>query len=223
MHQPYADLIMIAGIKGSPRTLDTVKEVLWLLGSSRFGESLAGGLELIGRVRPLPRAMPTFASRAASTTATAGATADATAAPMCQENGAKETAAEQEQGVLHGVQRLVSWSPRRGVVLSLPRRALQGWLLTEGRARNKGGGGGGGGGGGLWKPSWVEDGIDVVAPVLPGLHTADSLRGDGGCEGVGIGAGGGDGGNGSKRAPVDDAGGAFSPFSSSSSSSLQEA
>ncbi|CAM9591430.1 unnamed protein product [Pylaiella littoralis] len=202
VHQPYADLIMIASIKGSPRALDTVREVLWLLGSSRFDESLEGGLELIGRVGWGPKATPDAAAAAA--------------APMRQNERKDETATKPERRLLCEVQETVLRSPSRGVVLSLPRRALQGWLLAEGRARNKGGGsgggGGGGGGGGLWTPSWVEDGIDVVPPGLPGLGTVGSLRADG-ANGVGVGVGGGD--DGSERSPFD--AGTFSP------SSLQEA
>lgn len=60
---------------------------------------------------------------------------------------------------------------RRGVVLCLPRRKLQRWILVEGRAWRKRccrDGAVGDGSSKLWSPSWVEDGIDAMPPVLPG-------------------------------------------------------
>lgn len=78
----------------------------------------------------------------------------------------------------------VSGSPNRGVVLCLPRRRLQRWLLTEGRAW-RGRGGGGRDDGNRWSPSWVEDGIDVMPPVLPG-RTNEGGRVEAGADSVGI-------------------------------------
>lgn len=88
-------------------------------------------------------------------------------------------------------------SPKRGVVLCLPRRRLQEWLLAEGRAwkaRHDVSGdssGGSGSRGEPWSPWWVEDGIDTIPPRLPGRA---SERGHGL---VGGGGGGGGGGRGS--------------------------
>lgn len=81
----------------------------------------------------------------------------------------------------------VSGSPRRGVVLCLPRRRLQRWLLTEGRAWREriGDGGGGTGGGKRWSPPWVEDGIDVMPPVLPGRANERGRTGGDGGSGIG--------------------------------------
>ena len=93
-------------------------------------------------------------------------------------------------------------SPKRGVVLCLPRRRLQRWLLAEGRAwkgrhgvggdgsGSSGGGGGGGGSDELWSPWWVEDGIDAIPPRLPGRASGRGRRLAGRSGGGGGGSGG---------------------------------
>lgn len=122
---------MIAGIVASEPVLNTVRGVLWLLGSC-FGDALGGGAELLGRALDRPGTPPT-----------------------------QQSTTPQPQLLVDAAQ--IGGSPRRGVVLSLPRHTLQRWLLTEGRARRRGEGGDTG-----WSPSWLEDGIDVLPPVLPG-------------------------------------------------------
>lgn len=166
MHQPHADLVMIVSVRDNIRAVETAREIFWLLG--RFGGlRFSGGLEVLGRREQRPH----LGGRVVATAAVAPAALGAPAAdPAARRQHEVDTAREQEERLIRGVQET---APKRGVVLSLPRRALQGWLLREGRARNAAGGGGGdGGGGGLWTPSWVEDGIDVVPPDLPGLHAA---------------------------------------------------
>lgn len=166
VHPPHADLVIIASIEGSLRALHTVREILWLLGSDRFDGPLDDDLELLGE----------HGSQSAATTASG------TAFPAAreQDDGHKtKRGSELLRGVKHAMRK-----PKRGVVLCLPRRKLQGWLLREGRARIAGtldndcGGGSGSKNSRLWQPSWVEDGIDVVPPALPGLAPAQD-EGDG--------------------------------------------
>lgn len=86
-----------------------------------------------------------------------------------------------------------SSASRRGVVLCLPRRKLQRWLLVEGRTwrqRCCRGGAVGDESSKLWSPSWVEDGIDAMPPVLPGREDI-KIEGTGrGIGGTGRGIGG---------------------------------
>lgn len=166
---------MIVSVIDNTRALDTVEEIMWLLSvSSRHGPPL-GRLELLGRGETGHLTHP----------------AAAAAATRQWQQGQSETAREQQQSLLHAVRQQQQVQPvsKQGVVLSLPRRALQGWLLREGRAWRKSGGtddgGGGGDAGGLWTPSWVEDGIDVVPPELPGFgmvreNGVDRVSGDSG-------------------------------------------
>lgn len=89
----------------------------------------------------------------------------------------------------------VSSGSRRGVVLCLPRRKLQRWLLVEGRAKRQRccrDGAGGDESGKLWSPSWVEDGIDAMPPVLPGRENSKI---EGTSRGIGGSSNGGGGGN----------------------------
>lgn len=167
---------MIVSVRDNTRALDTTKEILWLLDvSSRHGAPM-GGLELLGRGEQGHLTHPAVAAAAA------------------RQQGQAETAQDQEETLLRVVQVQQQLpASKRGVVLSLPRRALQGWLLREGRARREGRGGVGGDGGGLWTPSWVEDGIDVVPPTLPGFGV---VEGNGVDSGVG-------GGRGSREAPLE--------------------
>jgi len=153
---------MIVSVRDNIRALQTAREILWLLGRLG-GLPLSGGLELLGRREQRPH----LDARVVAAAPPAAGGAD----PAARRQHEAETAREQEERLVRGVKET---APKRGVVLSLPRRALQGWLLRAGRARNTAGGGssGGVGGGGLWTPSWVEDGIDVVPPDLPGLHAA---------------------------------------------------
>ncbi|CAM9360389.1 unnamed protein product [Scytosiphon promiscuus] len=178
VHPPHADLVMIASIGGSLRVLHTVKEILWLLGSGRFDGPLDGDLRLLGRHEE---------HNARSTTASATAAAAARAQKESGGGGGDGQQVDRWSELLRDVKNAMR-KPQRGVVLCLPRRRLQGWLLREGRARiasahDDGGGGVSGGGrdGELWKPSWVEDGIDAVPPVLPELAPSQ----DGTAGGVG--------------------------------------
>lgn len=141
---------MIAGMKGSGRALDTLKGILWLLGSCRFDGSLDSDLELLGQ--PGERRHP-----------------PADNAATRERDGGNQSSRFRQQEFLREAQESMQ-SPKRGLVVSLSRRTLQRWLLREGRARSTANDGGGGGR--LWKPSWVEDGIDAVPPVLPGFSTA---------------------------------------------------
>ena len=185
---------MILSVRDHTRALNTAKEIVWLLGlvSGRHGPPLGGGLELLGR------------GEAGHLTHPAAAAAAATR----QQAEQAETVREQEEALLHVVrlQQMQQPSSKQGVVLSLPRRALQGWLLREGRAwreeeEGRGGDGGVGGGGdgrGRWTPSWVEDGIDVVPPTLPGFGVAEGKAVDSGSV-----SGGGSRGSKDEDAPVE--------------------
>ncbi|CAN0002286.1 unnamed protein product [Ectocarpus sp. 4 AP-2014] len=153
VHPPHGDLVMIASVKGSWRALDNLKGMLWLLGSCRFDGPLDGDLELLGQ--PGERRHP-----------------PADNAATRERDDGNQAGRRRQLELLREAQESMR-SPGRGLVVCLSRRTLQGWLLREGRASSRANVGGGGGGGvRLWKPSWVEDGIDVVPPVLPGLLTA---------------------------------------------------
>ncbi|CBJ30481.1 expressed unknown protein [Ectocarpus siliculosus] len=152
VHPPQGDLVMITSVKGSWPALDNLKGILWLLGSCRFDGPLDGDLELLGQ--PGERRHPPTDNAAT------------------RERGDGNQGGRRRQLELLREAQESMRSPGRGLVVSLSRRTLQGWLLREGRAWSRANVGGGGGGGRLWKPSWVEDGIDVVPPVLPGLLTA---------------------------------------------------
>ncbi|CAN0206011.1 unnamed protein product, partial [Ectocarpus sp. 12 AP-2014] len=152
VHPPHSDLVMIASVKDSWRALDNLKGILWLLGSCRFDGPLDGDVELLGQ--PGERRHP-----------------PADNAATRERDDGNQAGRHRQLELLREAQESMR-SPGRGLVVSLSRRKLQGWLLREGRAWGRANVGGGGGGGRLWKPSWVEDGIDVVPPVLPGLLTA---------------------------------------------------
>lgn len=167
VHQPQADLVMIVSVRYNTLALDTAKGILWLLGvcSRRHGAPL-GGLELLGRGQ------------------TGHLTRPAAAAVATRQQDQAEITRMQEEALLDAVQQEQQAASKQGVVVSLPRRALQGWLLREGRARRESRGVEAGGGG-LWTPSWVEDGIDVVPPTLPGFGVAEG-NGAGGVSGGGV-------------------------------------